>query len=321
MTSALLLLLVALAGSAMFAGSETGFYGINRLRLRHEARRSKVAALLEKVVRSPSAFLATLLIGNNLANDAAVKAAGRIGTEFGLANPEFVGALFLTPLVFLFGEVLPKQLLLASPRRLLGLAAPLALCRVLFWPLTAPLAALARFLDGGGGATVLARRQFEALLQEGASHAPGEARVMAAALRAMDSRGKGLHPFLRFDLLTLTPDCALGEAQRQIADRKETMALLHRPQGPPALLLGSRLALAEAKTSLDSLALPLPRIAADLDLAGALSRLRVLGVAFAWVEKPEEWAGLCDLEYALAHLLAPTPSAPTTPSPSPTAQD
>jgi len=307
MTSIVLLLVIAIAASAMFAGSETGFYGINRLRLRHEARRSRTAALLEKVVRSPSAFLATLLIGNNLANDAAVKAAGHLCASFGMHGAEFWGALFLTPLIFLLGEVLPKQLLLANPRRLLGLAAPLALARIVFWPLTAPLAWMASALEGGEGAPILARRQFEALLQEGEQHPPGEARVMSAALRALDSRGKGLLDFLRLDLLRFEPERGLSSARKALASRTETLALVENPDGPPSLLLGSRLAVAPPQASLADLTLPLPTLSADLDLAGALTRLRALGVAFAWVEKPGEWAGLCDLEYALARLLEPRP--------------
>jgi len=306
-TSLVLLLVFAIAASAMFAGSETGFYGMNRLRLRHEARRSRGAALLESVVRSPSAFLATLLIGNNLANDAAVKAAGKLCASFGLEGAEFWGALFLTPLIFFFGEVLPKQLLLANPRRLFGLAAPLALARIVFWPLTAPLAWLASALDGGEGASVLARRQFEALLQEGEQHPPGEARVMSAALRALDSRGKGLEPFLRFDLPEFQADLSTEAARQDLATSTDTLALVRNPKGPPGLLLGSRLATADARASLGDLALPLPSLPADLDLAGALTSLRALGVAFAWVEKPGEWAGLCDLEYALARLFEPSP--------------
>jgi hypothetical protein len=309
MTLTLLILLIAIAASAMFAGSETGFYGMNRLRLRHEARQSRVAAVLERVVRSPSAFLATLLIGNNLANDAAVRAAGDLCESFGMDRPEFWGALLLTPIVFLFGEVLPKQLLLASPRRLLSLAAPLALARILFWPLTAPLAALARRLEGGKGSGLLVRRQFQALLQEGELQAPGEARVMTAALRALDSKGKGLRPFLRFDLPKLKPSCPLEDARQQVAARAETLALVMRPDAPPALLLGSRMALAGPEASLTDLAIPLPVLPADLDFATGLMRLRALGVAFAWVEKPGEWAGLWDLEYALARLLAPNPSS------------
>ena len=307
MTSIVLFLVIAIAASAMFAGSETGFYGINRLRLRHEARRSRVASLLESVVRSPSAFLATLLIGNNLANDAAVKAAGKLCANFGLEGAEFWGALFLTPLIFLFGEVLPKQLLLANPRRLLSLAAPLAVARVMFWPLTAPLAWLASVLEGGEGAPVLARRQFEALLQEGEQQNPGEARVMSAALRALDSRGKGLQPFLRFDLPQFQSNISSKQARENLAQCRDTLALVENHGAPPGLLLGSRLALAGADANLADLTLPLPTLSADLDLDGALTRLRALGVAFAWVEKPGEWAGLCDLEYALARLFEPSP--------------
>lgn len=314
MTFALIMLFLAIAISAMFAGSETGFYSMNRLRLRHEAKQSRAAALLERVVRSPSAFLATLLIGNNLANDAAVKAAGEVCALFGMDRPEFWGALLLTPIIFLFGEVLPKQVILAEPRRMFPLAMPLAICRVVLWPITVPLAAFAARLEGDQGSSVFARSQFEALLEEGEQQAPGEARVMTAALRALESKGKGLRAFLRTDLPRLTADTSLEEAQRILAEHPEALALVPQADGPPGLLMGSRVALAASGTDLASLVLPLTRLPEDLDFAGGLTRLRALGVAFAWVEKPGEWAGLWDLEYALARLLAPDPS--TAPDPS-----
>jgi hypothetical protein len=305
--SAIGLLLLALAFSGMFAGSETAFYGINRLRLRHDAATSRAADLLEKVLRSPSAFLATLLIGNNIANDLAVHAATDIGVSLGIDRPEFWSTIVLTPLVFIFGEVLPKQVLLDSPRLMLHFAGPLAFVRLLFWPLTAPLAALARYLDSSSGASPLARRQFEALLQEGEHQAPGEARVMKAALRAMDSRGKGLRAFLRFDLPVLRPDCSHENARDRLARSADALALLDHGSGPPSLLLGTRLIDVDAQKPIAAFAIPLLRISSDLDLAAAVAEMRTYKVAFAWVEKPGEWAGLCDLEYALARLLAPAP--------------
>ena len=300
-------LLVALAFSGLFAGSETAFYGINRLRLRHDAATSTAAALLEKVLRSPSAFLATLLIGNNIANDLAVHAAISIGTSFELDRPEFWSTIVLTPLVFMFGEVLPKQVLLDSPRLMLHFAGPLALIRLLFWPVTAPLAALAGRLDSSSGASPLARRQFEALLQEGEGHAPGEARVMKAALRALDSRGKGLRSFLRFDLPLLRPNCSHQDARERLARSADSLALFDHGSGPPSLLLGTRLTDAGPDKPIAAFTIPLLRLSPELDLAAAVAEMRTYTVAFAWVEKPGEWAGLCDLEYALARLLSPAP--------------
>ncbi|MCP4094287.1 MAG: DUF21 domain-containing protein [Planctomycetes bacterium] len=313
--SALLVLLVALAFSGMFAGSETAFYGLNRLRLRHDASTSRAAALLEKVLRSPSAFLATLLIGNNIANDLAVHAATAMGVNLGLERPEFWSTILLTPLVFVFGEVLPKQVLLDSPRLMLHFSVPLAIVRLLFWPITAPLAAMARRLDSSStGASPLARRQFEALLQEGESHAPGEARVMKAALRALDSRGKGLRSFLRFDLPKLRADCGHEDARERLGRSVDALALFDHGSGPPSLLLGTRLVDADPNRPLASFTIPLLRLSPELDLAAAVAEMRTYKVAFAWVEKPGEWAGLCDLEYALARLLAPAPPVEPTQS-------
>jgi hypothetical protein len=123
----------------------------------------------------------------------------------------------------------------------------------------------------------------------------------------MDSRGKGLRAFLRFDLPVLRPDCSHENARDRLARSADALALLDHGSGPPSLLLGTRLIDVDAQKPIAAFAIPLLRISSDLDLAAAVAEMRTYKVAFAWVEKPGEWAGLCDLEYALARLLAPAP--------------
>jgi CBS domain containing-hemolysin-like protein len=304
MTAALLLLLIGFAGSALCAGAETGFYGINAMRLRHLAETSRSAALLARVVRSPAGLITALLIGNNVANDLVVRAGIRLAEIAGAADPAVVATLALTPAVFLFGEVLPKQWALRAPlSRMLALAAPLALLRALMWPLTAPLVAGTRAL-GGSGEAALARRQFEALLQEGEGQAPGEARVMTAALRALDSRGKGLASFLREDLPRIPADATLAAA-RTAAASGDGLVILERQGLPPALLPHGRLLDAGVDSRPAALAYPLLVLPDDADLADALSRMRTFGVAYAWARLEDGREGLCDLEYALSLLLSP----------------
>jgi len=310
MTFWFLALIFALAASALCAGSETGFYGLNPMRLRHAAGESRRAALLEKVVRSPAGLLTALLIGNNFANDLAVRAAIHLAESFQLADAALWATLILTPLVFAFGEVLPKQWTLRAPlRSMLVLAIPLAALRTLMWPLTAPLVAGAR-LFGGGGEAALARRELGALLQEGQRQTPAEARVMTAALRALDSRGKGLAPFLRSNLPLIPPDAPISAAL-DAARAGDGLVLVDRGDRPPALIVPSRLLEAGQQATPGRLAYPLLQLPPGLDLAGALERMRAYGVAFAWAREESGAQGLCDLEYALARLLSPAP--PVTP--------
>jgi len=304
MSALLCLLLLALAASALFAGSETGFYGLNRLRLRQLAEDSWAAGLLMRVTASASGFLAALLLGNNLANSLAVQSSIGLLEGWGIGHAEFWTTIFLTPLLLIFGELLPKAWMMGRPLRLIRLTLPLAICRVLFLPFTAPLAWMATRLQGGGATNALERRQLESLLHEGRHQAPGEARVMVAALRALDSRGRGLEPFLRHDLPVLPASMSHEVARQRLARSRDGIALLQLPNHRWALLRAQALLDAPPRQSLSSLAVTLPVLPRSMDLAGALVRLRGLGAGFASVAGKGS-AAILDLEYAVAMLVAP----------------
>ncbi len=111
-----------LAGSALFSGLETGAYTLNRVRLQVYADRGRRSALrLRHLLDRPAALLATLLIGNNLAN--------YLGT-FGLAvlleaaafsesQSVLLNTLIVAPLLFVFGETLPKDTMAGHSDRLM----------------------------------------------------------------------------------------------------------------------------------------------------------------------------------------------------------
>jgi len=105
--------LLGLIGSAVFSGLETGIYRLNRIRLhlyahQHERR----ATLLDRMIRSPNRMLGTLLIGNNIANYASSLAITALLAAAGYSDRQVIVivAVILTPLLFVFGEVLPKDL-------------------------------------------------------------------------------------------------------------------------------------------------------------------------------------------------------------------
>ncbi|MFT7517011.1 MAG: hypothetical protein ACI84O_000798 [Myxococcota bacterium] len=303
------LLGIAILASALFAGSETGYYGINALRLKHQANSSINSALLSKTIRTPSSFLATLLIGNNVANNLAVHASVMLLVAAGFENSELVATIALTPVIFLLGEMWPKQYMLSNPERLLWFSVPLALVKILFWPLTQPIALLVRNLDSGTGDSVMRRNQFVSLLHDSKQQASGEAKVMSAAIRAIESKGKGLSPYLRYDVPHLQPDTAIQEAHEKMADCIDAKGLVFREQGPPSIIFSSRLVDQPAESLLLPLAIPLISLDPSTDLADAVRHLQIYGLSHAWIEGKEQRAGLLDLEYALASLLSTRPSS------------
>lgn len=140
---ALLLGAVGLSLSAYFSGTETGFYRATRVRLVLDAQGGdRVSQWLLALTSRPALFVATALVGNNLANYV-TSLSIVLATEalYGSASmwPEFLAPLVLAPVLFVYGELLPKSLYFEAPNRLLRRGAPLFL---FFAALFAPLSAI-----------------------------------------------------------------------------------------------------------------------------------------------------------------------------------
>ena len=117
----LIMLAVGIFLSAFFSGSETGFYRVTRVRIALDALDGDLIARgLLWMTNNPAWFVATTLIGNNLANyvtSLAIVLGARqlVGGESYVA--ELVAPIVLAPLVFVYGELLPKNLFLMSRMR------------------------------------------------------------------------------------------------------------------------------------------------------------------------------------------------------------
>lgn len=141
MITSFVLFAVGLALSAFFSGSETGFYRATRVRLLVQALGGNWSARgLVWLMNRPSLFVGTALVGNNIANYltslAIVMGAQRLagGDHPGI---ELAASLVLAPLVFIYGELLPKNLFYEAPNRLLLRSGPaFLLASVLLAPAT-----------------------------------------------------------------------------------------------------------------------------------------------------------------------------------------
>lgn len=105
---------ILLAISAMFSGAETGIYCVNRLRLRLDVDRGQAAAKrIAGLLSDEPQALAVVLAGTNLANYlTTLAAAWFIARQFNLGGGglEFATTVMVTPLLFTFGELVPKNL-------------------------------------------------------------------------------------------------------------------------------------------------------------------------------------------------------------------
>jgi putative hemolysin len=117
------LFVVGVRLSAFFSGSETGFYRVSFLRLSIDAHTGDpVAQRLLWFVQHPEFFVATTLVGNNIANYLATLAIGLGADAFFESNSisvEVGVTLLISPVIFVFGELMPKNLYFRAPTRLL----------------------------------------------------------------------------------------------------------------------------------------------------------------------------------------------------------
>ncbi len=178
MTLIALLLLTGLLLSAFFSGSETGFYRASRVRMAIEALAGDWSSrVLLWLVHQPTLFVATSLVGNNLANyvtSLAVVMASQSFYPGGGAMVAVLGPMIIAPVLFIFGELLPKNLFFEAPNRLLKRCTPaLLICTILFAPLTLLLWTFSRVLQLLTNNSPqelrlrLARRELGELLTEG----------------------------------------------------------------------------------------------------------------------------------------------------------
>jgi CBS domain containing-hemolysin-like protein len=143
-----LLLGCGIALSAFFSGSETGFYRVTRVRLVMDAKSGRwISRILLWLTNHASVVVATVLIGNNIANYL-VSLGILLLSQYWFAQSnemQTILPLLATPLLFIYGELLPKYLFYQAPYKLLNLGAPLlVVCAILFLPVSFIVIAMER---------------------------------------------------------------------------------------------------------------------------------------------------------------------------------
>jgi CBS domain containing-hemolysin-like protein len=331
-------LVVAAAGgllffSAVFSGAETGVYSISRVRLEAEALEGRRGArLLARLLRNDAALLITLLVGHNLVLELLTHL-----TEAGVSRSsvpayarELVAAAILTPLVFLCGELIPKDLFRRRPHALLMLVAPfVALFRWLASPLVWPLAVLASALERVLGLRredlkrMLRREEMLELLAESRRAGGLAPQAETLAHNALYLRhtplGRVAIPWARVEWIDL--DKGEEPARAAILQSGFTrLPLSGTGRDKKRALLGYVHQLdvlgAAPEAPLSGFVRPLLELPADLPLDRAVARLQAAGQRLAVVgslRAPKGLVSLMDLLSALA-------SQPRFPQPAPAAR-
>ena len=176
---ALLLGIASLTLSTVYAGTETAFYRVSKLRLKLDALgRDTTAKRFLWFANNPGFFIATLLVGNNVttygASVAMVLFVGCIMPHASGIYAELAATLLLTPILFVWGEMFPKSLGLTIPNKVLRFFSPIVLISCwLFLPLTAVLWGINKIVafvlnkSDDAISLSLGRRELSSVLSEG----------------------------------------------------------------------------------------------------------------------------------------------------------
>lgn len=305
-----LLTLFGVGLSALLSGMENGAYAVNRVRLQLHARRDEStpsvrrARLLSRELNQPQRLLAALLIGNNIGNYLAVIGVSALLASFRLATWEVIAinAGLLTPVLFIFGETIPKDLFRVNADRIMPRFASslVALRWLLNASLVLPLvrgfgAVLSRIARGADSAQVLtARARLIALLKEGRRHG-----VLSTTQTAIMSRAENLSQQRVATVMTPWSRIhALGaDWQRHRADAMaRRLSLTHLPvvddHGRALGMVKTIDLWLDPSTPIRSLMRPVVCVEADDTLLDAMRTLRTQGSKVALVRKDDAPVGV-----------------------------
>lgn len=110
MTGMVIGLIILIILSAFFSASETAYASVNKIRLKNYAddgnKRAKTALYIAENFDNA---LSTILIGNNVVNITATSMATILFTNLFGTSGAIVATVFMTIIVLIFGEILPKS--------------------------------------------------------------------------------------------------------------------------------------------------------------------------------------------------------------------
>jgi len=320
--AAVFLFLLGLRLSAFFSGAETGFYRVSYLRLTVDAHAGdQIAQRLISYANQPSYFVATTLVGNNVANYLTTLAIGLIVAAATTREGgwlEIAATLLLSPLIFLFGELVPKNLYYR---------APMALLRKdirwfhwfyrLFLPISLPLIGITKLLERFSGTenkpldVVLGRNRLVHVLSQG--HRAGlltnvQSRLInGLMLTAAQTVNDSMTPAQR--VLGVSEDSSRDE----VLEHARRYGLSHVPvhrKGRPGDWYGYLrvIDLAISDAPLAELIVPMPEIAPAMSKLKALLQLRQEGRLFARVTFDDSVVGIIN-ERGLIEQMFRTPQS------------
>ncbi|MCP4272165.1 MAG: HlyC/CorC family transporter [Gammaproteobacteria bacterium] len=144
----ILLLLFLLLIKGFFSGSEIALVNSDKMKLQHKARQGhKGAQLVLKLFKTPDIMLGTTLVGTNIATVALTTIIATLAIELFGSMGDFIGFLIATPLLLIFGEIVPKSIYQQKSDEIAPIAVyPLRLFSWVFFPVIFVFSSFARLV-------------------------------------------------------------------------------------------------------------------------------------------------------------------------------
>ena len=107
----IILIFILLCFSAFFSGSETALFSLGSIKLfkLKEARHPR-ASLIDEMLKHPRRLIISLLVGNDIINIAMSAVAASLFISVAGIEGSWMSIAVMTPIIFIFGEVLPKTI-------------------------------------------------------------------------------------------------------------------------------------------------------------------------------------------------------------------
>lgn len=163
----LLVILVAL--SAFFSGTETAFSTVNKIRIKNlAAEGSRRAQKVLTVCEDYESTISAILIGNNIVNIASASIGTAIFTVYFGVNGTWISTIVMTLVVLTFGEVLPKSIAKENAERYaMAVVDILAFLMKVFSPLIFCLVQIKRLLSSKKqGSDALTEQELKYIIEE-----------------------------------------------------------------------------------------------------------------------------------------------------------
>ena len=143
---ALGIVILCLALSAFFSGSETALTAASRARMHAlESAGDERAGIINRLLLAKERLIGAMLIGNSIVNIGASAFTTSVLVQFFGAEGAIYATVVMSILIIIFAEVMPKTMAISTPdRSALLLARPVALAVALFGPLTLAIEAVVR---------------------------------------------------------------------------------------------------------------------------------------------------------------------------------